>query len=160
MKLNKIGRGALAAIVSVAIGLGVTACTRDYTLAYVYVTNTKPASGTNDGFVSTYAVDYQEGSLTPLADSPVTVGRQPVALVASPDGLNLYVVNQDDSNVMQFGIGTDGKLYLKNTVNITGSTPTAVAMDAGVNSYTLRLPTNSMRMVSSFILLPRRAQVG
>lgn len=153
MKLNKIGRGALAAIVSLAMGLGITACSRDYTLAYVYVTNAKPlAAGSNDGGVSAYAVDYQEGSLTPLADSPVTVGRQPVALVSSPDGLNLYVVNQDDSNVMQFGIGTDGKLYLKSTVNITGSTPTAVAIDAAGKflyvAFTYQLDANGQQLYS------------
>lgn len=153
MKLNKIGRGALAAIVSLAIGLGITACSRDYVLAYVYVTNSKPlAAGSNNGGVSAYAVDYQEGSLTPLADSPVTVGRQPVALVASPDGLSLYVVNQDDSNVMQFGIGTDGKLYLKSTVNITGSTPTSVAIDATGTflyvAFTYQLDANGNQLYS------------
>lgn len=131
MKLNKIGRGTLATIVSLAIGLGLTACSRDYTLAYVYATNSKPASaGSTDGTVSAFAVDYQIGSLVPLADSPLAAGKNPVALVASPDSQNLYVVNRDDSTVMHFAIGTDGKLYLKETTNITGSFPTAVAMDS------------------------------
>ena len=74
-------------------------------------------------------MDYQTGALIPLADSPLTAGKNPVTLVPTPDGKNLYVVNQDDSNVMQYSIGTDGKLYLKNTVNVTGSTPTAAAVD-------------------------------
>jgi len=131
MKLNKIGRGALASIVSLAIGLGITACSRDYVLAYVYVTNAKPATaGTTDGTVTAYAVDYQEGSLVPLSDSPIAAGKNPVTLVAAPDGQTIYVINRDDSNVMQFSIGTDGKLYLKNTVNITGSFPTSAAIDA------------------------------
>lgn len=132
MTLNRIGRGALASIVSLAIGLGITACSRDYFLAYVYVTNAKPATaGATDGTVSAYAVDYQEGSLVPLSDSPVPAGKNPITLVASPDGQTIYVVNRDDSNVMQFAVGTDGKLFLKNTVNITGSFPTAAAIDAG-----------------------------
>ena len=133
MKLNTIGRATLASIVSLAVGLGITACSRDYVLAYVYATTAKPLTGTgssaNDGGVSAYAVDYQTGSLVPLADSPLTVGKNPVTLVAAPNGLSLYVINHDDSTVMQFSIGTDGKLYLKNTVNITGSFPTAAAID-------------------------------
>jgi 6-phosphogluconolactonase len=153
MKLNKMGRVALASMLSLAIGLGVTACSRDYTLAYAYATTAKPlASGSNNGGVSAYAVDYQSGSLTPLADSPVTAGRNPVALVAAPDGLTLYVVNQDDSSVMQFSIGTDGKLYLKNTVNVTGSLPTAVAIDAQGKflyvTFTYQLGPNGQQLYS------------
>lgn len=131
MKLNKIGRGALASIVSVALGLGVTACSRDYVLSYVYVTNARPASaGATNGTVTAYAVDYLQGTLTPLPDSPIAAGKNPVTLVATPNGQTLYVINHDDSTVMQFNIGTDGKLYLKSTVNITGSFPTAAAVDA------------------------------
>lgn len=152
MKLNKIGRGALASIVSLAIGLGITACSRDYVLAYVYATNAKPAAGTTAGTVSAFAVDYQAGSLTPLADSPIAAGRNPVTLVAAPNGLTLYVINQDDSTVMQFAIGTDGKLYLKNTVNITGSTPTAAAIDAGGNflyvAFTYQIGPNGQQLYS------------
>jgi len=134
MKLNNIGRGALASILSLAIGLGVTACSRDYTLAYVYVTTSKPlASGSAAGGISAYAVDYQSGSLIPLADSPIPAGKKPVTLVASPASANgqfIYVINHDDSTVMEFAIGTDGKLYLKNTYNTTGSLPTAAAINA------------------------------
>jgi 6-phosphogluconolactonase len=138
MKLNNIGRGAVASILSLAIGFGVTACSRDYTLAYVYVTTSKPlAGGSNDGGISAYGVDYQSGALVPLADSPIPAGRNPITLVASPasasasaNGQFIYVVNRDDSTVMEFSIGTDGKLYLKNTYNTTGSLPSAAAIDA------------------------------
>ena len=99
---------------------------------FVYVTTAKPlnASTSQNGGVSAYAVDYQIGSLTPLADSPIEAGRNPVTLVASPNGLNLYVVNHDDSTVGEYAIGTDGKIYLQNTYNVTGSAPTAIAIDA------------------------------
>lgn len=134
MKLNKIGRGALASILSLAVGFGVTACSRDYTLAYVYVTTSKPlTAGSEAGGISAYGVDYQSGALIPLADSPISAGKNPVTAVVSPEGPNgqfLYVINHDDSNVMEFAIGTDGKLYLKNTYNTTGSLPTAAAIDA------------------------------
>jgi 6-phosphogluconolactonase len=130
MSWNKLGRGTLASILSLAL-VSVTACSRDYVLAYVYVTTAKPlTSGSQNGGVSAYAVDYQIGSLTPLADSPVQAGRNPVTLVASPSGLNLYVVNHDDSSVGEYAIGTDGKIFLQNTYNVTGSNATAIAMDA------------------------------
>jgi 6-phosphogluconolactonase len=130
MKLNKMGRAGLASVLSLAM-IGVTACSRDYVLAYLYVTTAKPlASGSNNGGVSAFAIDFQSGSLTPLSDSPIPAGDNPVALVASPNSLYLYVVNQNDSNVMVYQIGTDGKLYNQQTVNVTGSTPTAVAIDA------------------------------
>jgi 6-phosphogluconolactonase len=130
MKLNKMGRAGLASVLSLAM-IGVTACSRDYVLAYLYVTTAKPlASGSNNGGVSAFAIDYQAGTLTPLADSPIPAGDDPVALVASPNSLYLYVVNQNDSDVMVYQIGTDGKLYNQQTVNVTGSTPTAVAVDA------------------------------
>ncbi len=131
MKWNKLGRGTLASVLSLAL-VSVTACSRDYVLAYVYVTTAKPlnASTSQNGGVSAYAVDYQIGSLTPLADSPIEAGRNPVTLVASPSGLNLYVVNHDDSTVGEYAIGTDGKIYLQNTYNVTGSGPTSIAIDA------------------------------
>ena len=111
--------------------ISVTACSRDYVLAWLYVTTAKPlAAGSNNGGVSAFAVDFEAGTLTPVADSPIPAGDNPVALVASPNQLNLYVVNQNDSNVMVYSIGTDGKLFNQQTINVTGSTPTAVAIDA------------------------------
>src|SRR6185312_7945549 len=106
------------------------------TLAYVYVTTSQPlaAGSSTDGGISAYAVDYQSGALTPLADSPIPAGKNPVTLVAGPASANgqfIYAINRDDSSVMQYAIGTDGKLYLKNPHNTTGSLPVAAAIDAG-----------------------------
>jgi 6-phosphogluconolactonase len=126
MKLHTIGRVAKATICSLAIGLGVTACSRDFTLAYVYTTTTKASPG----LINAYGVDYQTGALLQLADSPIpSGGRNPVALVATPNGKFLYVVNRDDSNVVEFAVGSDGKLYAQNTYNVQGSFPTAIAID-------------------------------
>jgi 6-phosphogluconolactonase len=136
MKWNKMGRGTLASILSLAL-LSVTACSRDYVLAYLYVTTAKPLTSTSpNGGISAFAVDYQIGSLTPLADSPIPAGRNPVTLVASPNSQFLYVVNQDDSTIGEYKIGTDGKIFLQNTYNTTGSNPTAIAIDqAGAFLY-------------------------
>src|SRR3981081_1041660 len=106
MKWNKWGRGTLASILSLAL-VSVTACSRDYVLAYVYVTTAKPLTGSSpNGGVSAWAVDFQIGSLTPLADSPIQAGRNPITLVASPNGLNLYVGNHDHLSAGGFCIGT------------------------------------------------------
>ncbi|HEX3966651.1 MAG TPA: beta-propeller fold lactonase family protein [Edaphobacter sp.] len=151
MKWNKLGRGTLASVLSLAL-VSVTACSRDYVLAYVYVTTAKPANGSPNGFISAYAVDFQIGSLTPLADSPIPAGRNPVTLVASPNGLNLYVINHDDSSVGEYSIGTDGKIFLQNTYNITGSQATAVAMDAAgaflYVTFTFQLGPNGQQLYS------------
>ena len=130
------GRGIRSLGASLAVGLGMTACSRDYTVAYVYVTAI--TKGTT-GMVNSYAVDYQTGALTPLAESPST-GTNPVALVASPDQKNIYVIDNGapSSDVQHFTIGTDGKLYpaanatpvVGNADNsIVGSFPTALAID-------------------------------
>ena len=130
MKWTTFGRRSLASVLSVGL-LSVTACSRDYVLAYLYVTTAKPLTGSSqNGGVNAYSVDYQIGSLNPLADSPIEAGRNPITLIATPNGLNLYVINQDDSTVGEYSIGTDGKIYLQNTYNVTGSRPTGVAMDA------------------------------
>ena len=152
MKWNKLGRGTLASILSLAL-VSVTACSRDYVLAYVYVTTAKPlTTGSQDGGVSAYAVDYQIGSLTPLADSPITAGRNPVTLLASPNGLNVYVVNHDDSSVGEYSIGTDGKIFLQNTYNVTGSMATAAAIDAAGKflyvTFTYQVGANGQQLYS------------
>jgi 6-phosphogluconolactonase len=138
MKRNRIGRAGLATIMSLALGLGVTACSRDYTVAFVYATS---AQG---GGVSAFNVDFQSGSLVQIAGSPFTSGmRNPVTLVVAPNqtsattapsannsGKFLYVVGgtQDDA-VVEMAIGTDGKLFGQHTYNITGHGPTAAAVD-------------------------------
>jgi len=152
MKWNKLGRGTLASILSLAL-VSVTACSRDYVLAYVYVTTAKPlTTGSQDGGVSAYAVDYQIGSLTPLADSPIAAGRNPVTLVASPNGLNVYVVNHDDSSIGEYSIGTDGKIFLQNTYNVTGSMATAAAIDAAGKflyvTFTYQVGPNGQQLYS------------
>ena len=145
-----MGRLAKASVVSVALGLGLTACSRDYVVAYVYVTTAKA----NPGLINGYAVDYQTGSLVALADSPIPAGRNPVAIVSATSQKTgnqfLFVLNHDDSTVGSYGVGTDGKLYAENTVNTTGSFPVAAAVDsAGAflyvaytlqNGYTTALP--------------------
>ncbi len=131
MKLKNIGRAALATVMSLGIGFGATACSRDYTVAYVY--SVSQGSLTGGGLVSAYAVDYQSGALTQIAGSPFSgVGLTPVSIVASPNGKFVYTINNASHNISEFAVGTDGKLYLMATTNdSTGeSYPTAAAVDS------------------------------
>lgn len=127
MKLRKTGQALLAAAVSIGIGLGITSCGQSNTIDYLYVT----ASKNNPGQISVYRVDQQSGALTQIQDSPYpSGGRNPVAEVTSPNGANLYVVNHDDNTIVEFAIGTDGKLYPQHTYNTPGTEPSAIAINA------------------------------
>jgi 6-phosphogluconolactonase len=128
MSSKTMGRVVKASMLSLALTLGVSACSNDYTVSYVYMTTSKALP---HGLINAYQVDYQSGFLKPLADSPVDAGgRDTVGMVVAPNNLSLYTVNNFDSSVVQFDIGTDGKLYPENTYNIAGSLPTAAAIDA------------------------------
>jgi 6-phosphogluconolactonase len=132
MTLNTMARRAatasIASILSVAMGLGMTACTSDYTVAYLYTTTAKA----NPGLINGYKVDYQSGTLTLLADSPIpSGGRNPVTIVTAPgNNTSVYAIHRDDSIVVFFAVGTDGKLYPQATYNIRGSFATAAAIDS------------------------------
>ena len=131
MTLNTMGRRAakasIASILSVAMGLGLTACSNDYTIGFLYATT----AHANPGLINGYKVDYQSGTLDVLADSPIpSGGRNPVTIVAAPGGKAVYAIHRDDSTVVFFAVGTDGKLYPQATYNIRGSFATAAAIDS------------------------------
>jgi 6-phosphogluconolactonase len=110
------------------VTFGLTACSRDFTVAYLYATASNKGS---TGVINEYSVDYDSGALVALNGSPVSTGVDPVALVTTSNGLFVYVVNQGDSTIQEFAVNTgNGTLSLKNTYS-TGSTPTAVAIDVG-----------------------------
>jgi len=125
MKFSQMGRLTLASLLSLAVCLGLTACTRDYTVAYLYTTTAK----SNPGLVNVYNIDYQSGSLFQLSDSPVSSGgKNPVGLVVTNSQTSLFVINRDDSSVVWFKIGTDGKIYSQATYNTAGSFPVALSL--------------------------------
>lgn len=117
-----------ASLAALAVLFGLTACDNDFTVAWVYAPSETATTG---GLINAYGIDNQTGSLGLLADSPVpSGGRKPVAITVAPNQKFVYVINHDDSNVVEFSIGTDGKIYPQNTYNTTGSYPTALAVSA------------------------------
>lgn len=128
MKFSKSGQRLLAAAaVSVGIALGITSCGQSNTVDYVYVT----ASKNNPGQIAVYDLDQESGALTQIPSSPYNSGgRNPVALVTSPNEKYLYVVNHDDNTIVEFAIGTDAKIYPQHTYNTPGSEPQALAINS------------------------------
>src|ERR1700738_2635512 len=131
MKLTKLSRRAVASTIgsmmTLATVLGLTACTRDYTVAYVYTTASNKGAA---GVVNAYAVDYQTGALVRIGN-PVPTGINPVSLVTAPNGVFLYVLNHDDSTVQVFGVNTDGSLSTKRTHTVRAHTYGALPAPCG-----------------------------
>jgi len=127
MKFSQISRITKATVLSLAIVLGMSACSEDYTIDFLYVIGERA----NPGTISAYKVDNQSGSLTQIVDSPFSSGGgNPVGVVVAPNEKVLFVINQQTSSVVPFGIGTDGKIYAQSTYTLAaGATlPTAAAI--------------------------------
>lgn len=130
MKLSRRATAPVGILAASLAMVSLTACTRDYTLAYMYVTTAK----STPGVIDQYTVDYQSGALVQFG-TPVTAGNLPVASVTAPNAESIYVVNQGDSTVQQFTVGSGGALTAK-TAYPTGTMPTAVAVNtAGTFLY-------------------------
>jgi 6-phosphogluconolactonase len=135
MKWSNIGRRLAAAASTALAALTIVSCGASNTVDVVFVTSNKQSPGQ----INVYYLDSESGALRQLVDSPYPSGGvNPVDEVTSPNGLYLYVANHDDNTIVQFDIGTDGKLYPLNTVNTPGTEPVALAMNpAGTALYVL-----------------------
>ena len=88
MKFRKFGRISLALAVSLGTGLGVTSCSTDHTVGYMYVT------GQQYNQVSGYTIDSNLGNLTPTQNSPYSSGgANPIKELVANAGRFLYVLN-------------------------------------------------------------------
>ena len=125
--LTKASQLALASGVSL-LAAGFLAACGTLTVDFVYVTSARAAGPNSYGEVDVYEVNRQSGRMRNIPTSPFpSGGRNPVAEVPSPDNTSLYIVNEDDNSIVQFAIGTDGKLYPQNTINTPGVFPISVA---------------------------------
>jgi 6-phosphogluconolactonase len=126
MKWSQYGRVVLAMVASLALGLSITACNPSFTLGFVYALNTK----NSEGSISAYTIDSVSGAITQVANSPFDSGGQyPVADAVNNTSKWLYVAHEIDNTVVQFNIGTDGKLYKNATYNTPGTYPIAMTID-------------------------------
>jgi 6-phosphogluconolactonase len=131
MKFSQLGHLALASAVSAALVLGITACGQSNTIDFVYVASANSTTGQ----IYAYKANGLSGSLSGVLGSPFPTGRNPIALVTSPNGTRLYALNHDDNTVIEYATGTDGKLYSLNTYNIpSGTNPNGMAMSPDGNT--------------------------
>jgi len=131
MKFNKSSQLLLVGAASLLTASLVTACsqlTQTLTVDFVYVACSKAAGTNNYGEIDVFEINSESGRMRQIPTSPFpSKGRNPVAEAVSVDYGSLFVVNEDDNTIVQFGIGTDGKLYPYNTVNTPGIFPLAIA---------------------------------
>ena len=128
MRLTTKLRSVITGGAALALALGLSSCSRDYTVGYVYSISAANAT------VSAYAIDYQTGILNQISGSPfAAIVSDPIKLVAHPNNQAVYVVGgpngSDGNSVEQFQVGSDGKLYATHTYNLTGTYPTGAAID-------------------------------
>jgi 6-phosphogluconolactonase len=128
------GLGCVAAA-GLLTALLITACsqlTQTLTVDFVYVISSKAAGANNYGEIDVFEINSESGRMRQIPTSPFpSGGRNPVGVTVSADNQNLFVVNQYDNTLVQFAIGTDGKVYPFNTVNTPGIYPMAVTADKG-----------------------------
>ena len=119
----------LAAAASLIVASLLTAC-ETLTVDFVFVLSAKAAGSNQYGEINVFEINSESGKMRQIPTSPFpSAGRNPVAEAVSADDQNLFVVNQDDNTIVQFVIGTDGKLYPFYTVNTPGIFPMAVAVN-------------------------------
>ena len=134
MKFNKSSQLVLVSAASLLVASLLTACTQftqTLTVDFVFVASSKAAGPNNYGEIDVYEINSESGRMRQIPASPFpSAGRNPVAEAVSADNASLFVVNQDDNNIVQFVIGNDGKLYPFNTVNTPGVFPLGIAANA------------------------------
>ncbi len=135
----------MALAVSVALGLGMTACGGG-TIGFMWVL------GTQFNQIAGFKIDDFSGNLTPSPHSPFTSGgTDPVSLVVKPGGRFLYVINKGsalipDSNgnlsctagqgagsIAEFSIGGEAVLTFQQSFQSQGCTPVWAAHDTTGN---------------------------
>ncbi len=143
MKFRKFGRMTLALAVSLGTGLGVTSCSTDHAVGYLYVT------GQQYNQVSGYRIDNNLGNLTATQNSPyASGGSNPIKAITANAGKFLYVLNagcggtgqaacssatsSDNTgpNISLFTIGGKGSLSFQTTYTSQGNYPISIQTDS------------------------------
>jgi 6-phosphogluconolactonase (cycloisomerase 2 family) len=131
MKLNKSSQLVLVSAAGLLAATLVTACaqiTETKTIDFVYVASSKAAGPDNYGEINIFEINSDSGRMRQIPASPVpSGGRYPISEAVTTDFTTLFVANKDDNTIVQFVIGTDGKLYAFNTVNTPGVFPVSIA---------------------------------
>jgi hypothetical protein len=143
MKLSRIGRVSMAFVVSVAMGLGMTACGGG-TIGFMWVL------GTQFNQIAGFKIDDFTGNLTQVVGSPFTSGgADPVSIVVSVGGRYVYVINHGSSTppsagsaplpcgtaggIAEFSVGNQGVLTFQQCFTSQGFNPVWAIKDSTGN---------------------------
>jgi len=115
-------------VVSVAMGLGMTACGGG-TIGFMWVL------GTQYNQIAGFKIDDFTGNLTLIPHSPFSSGgTNPVTIVVRPGGRYVYVVNEGSSgtpgNISEFSVGGEGILTFQQSFTSQGTTPVWATLDS------------------------------
>jgi 6-phosphogluconolactonase len=129
MKFKKFGQIFLALVVSLGLGFGITSCSTDYTVAYLYVT------GSQYNQIGAFQVFNNTGNLTNVKGSPYgSGGTYPIRALVSTTGRFIYVLNQgaptfdssgnvtySGANISIFSVGGGGNLAFQQSYTSQGT---------------------------------------
>lgn len=137
MKLSRIGRASLAIAVSLAVGLGMTACGGG-TIGFMWVLAAKQTSNGSGNSITGFKIDDYTGNLTEMVHSPFTSGGvNPNFAVVRPGGRYVFALNKGDGgtagNIALFTVGGDGVLSFQQNYTSQGSNPQWIQMDSSGN---------------------------
>jgi 6-phosphogluconolactonase len=155
MKFSKFGRTAMAAALSSAIVLSLSSCVRSFTVGYLYTTGTVTANSGQNGIITAFKINNDNGKLTVLDGFPLgSGGSNPVRAVLVDGSTFVYVLNRGttasgssnctqtdpcpNANITEFAVGGNGILTYQNTFFTQGINPFRLVADAS-GDYLLAL---------------------
>lgn len=155
MKFNKSSQLLLVSAASLLAAGLTTACSTN-TVDFVYVASSQAAGTSNYGEIDVFEINRVSGFMRQIPTSPFpSGGRDPVAEAVTGDYTTLYVLNKDDSNIVQFFIGPDGKIYPQNTYDTTGNYSTTGAGSAvGIFPMAAAVNGSNLFVVNTYQPLP------
>ena len=129
MKFRKFGRTGLALVVSLGLCFGITSCSVDFTVAFLYVT------GSQYNQLGAFRIMNNTGNLVSVQGSPYgSGGTNPVRSLVSSTGRYIYVLNQgtpssdssgnvtySGSNIAIFSVGGSGNLAFQQSYTSQGT---------------------------------------
>jgi 6-phosphogluconolactonase (cycloisomerase 2 family) len=128
MKFSKLSQLLLVSAIGLIVATLLTSC-EIVTIDYVFVANSAGSGSGSAGQIQTFDADSETGALRPGQATVPSGGTDPVAMAATADYANLYVVNQTSNNVVHFAISGTGVLTQKDVVT-TSKTPVYLAVNA------------------------------
>lgn len=139
MKLRKLGHAMLALVGSIGISFGLTSCSLDHTVGYVYVLGNQL-----NGQINAFREDNNDGELKNVQGSPSgSGGANPIRAIVPSGNKFLYVLNAgtpatdasgnitySSANITLFSIGGYGNLSQQIQYSSQGAGSTRLAVDA------------------------------